>query len=176
MAALLWIAAALIGVVLLVLLTPWHVRFRGRTMPLDLQVASQPSGRAGPRHPDPDPPVEGPRPTAEEEAQAAQGPPLPRHATGPAGPVFGLLSALRLRNLRLSGRIGLPTRPIPARSGARSRRSSTASGPHRHRRIDIAPEFSGACLDLDGSGDLVIRPTRLLRAGLAFAWANRGWR
>jgi hypothetical protein len=42
------------------------------------------------------------------------------------------------------------------------------------RRIDLVPEFSGPCLDLEATGEVAIRPVRLLRAGAALAWANRG--
>jgi hypothetical protein len=175
MAALLWIAAALIGVLLLVLLTPWHVRVRGRTMPLDLRLRLSLLGGLAPgipipirRSKDRDRPRKKKRKPRKDRRYRG----TPR---GLRDLILGLLSALRLRNLRLSGRIGLPD---PADTGtlwgALTPFIYGLSAPHR--RIDVAPEFSGACLDLDGSGDLVIRPTRLLRAGLAFAWANRGWR
>jgi hypothetical protein len=130
---------------------------------------------ARPRHPDPDPPVEGPRPPRKKKRKPRKDRRYRGTPRGLRDLILGLLSALRLRNLRLSGRIGLPD---PADTGtlwgALTPFIYGLSAPHR--RIDVAPEFSGACLDLDGSGDLVIRPTRLLRAGLAFAWANRGWR
>jgi hypothetical protein len=172
MAALPWIAAALIGVVLLVLLTPWHVRFRGTTAPVSLRVHLRLLGGLAPGIPIPiGRSKDRDKPKTEGKARKRR-----RKRGTPRGLrdfVFGLLSALRLRNLQLSGRIGLPD---PADTGT----LWGALTPFIYglggtgRRIDIAPDFTGHCLDLDGSGDLVVRPTRLLRAGLAFVWANRG--
>jgi hypothetical protein len=108
MAALLWIAAALIGVVLLVLLTPWHVRVRGRTMPLDLRLRLSLLGGLAPgipipirRSKDRDRPRKKKRKPRKDRRYRG----TPR---GLRDLILGLLSALRLRNLRLSGRIGTP--------------------------------------------------------------------
>jgi hypothetical protein len=142
MAALLWIAAALIGVVLLVLLTPWHVRFRGTTAPVDLRVHLRLLGGLAPGIPIPI----GRSKDRDKPKTEAQGRASDRRKRGtPRGLrdlIFGLLSALRLRNLQLSGRIGLP--------GPRRYRNALGRADavhlrlrHRHRRIDIAPEFSG---------------------------------
>ena len=173
MAAFLWIAVALIGVLLLVLLTPWHVRFRGRTAPLDLRVQLRLLGGLAPgipiplrRSKDRKKPREKDKPS--KRRRKRRGPPK-----GLRDLVLGILSAFRLQKLRLSGRIGLHD---PADTGMvwgllTPLIYTLGTGP---RRIDIAPEFSGPCFDLEGSGHLVIRPTRLLRTGLAFAWANRG--
>jgi hypothetical protein len=175
MAALIWIAAALVMLVLLALLMPWHLRFRGTTAPLALRLHLRLLGGYAPGIPIPltrstD------REGAREQRQKRKTRKPRRKRAMPRGLrdlVFGVLSAFRVQRLRLTGRIGLHD---PADTGTLWGCLTPAiyglSG--GERRIDIAPEFSGACLDLTGSGELVIRPLRLLRAGLAFAWANRG--
>jgi hypothetical protein len=172
MAALAWIAAGVIGVLLLVLLTPWHLRFRGRTAPLDLQLRLSLLGGLAPGIPIP---IRRAKTAARPEKKTPRSRRKRKRGTprGLRDLVFGLVSAFRLRRLRLSGRIGLAD---PADTGILWGQLTPViyTLGNGGRRIDIAPEFSGPCLDLEGSGDLVIAPTRLLRAGLAFAWANRG--
>jgi len=173
MAALIWIAAAVVVLALLVLLAPWHLRFRGTTAPLALRLHLRLLGGYAPGIPIPltrSADREGAGKTRKDRQKRPRKRAMPN---GLRALIFGVLSALRVKRLRLTGRIGLPD---PADTGTLWGCLTPAiyglHGPER--RIDIAPEFSGACLDLTGSGDIVIRPLRLLRAGLAFAWANRG--
>ncbi len=173
MAALIWIAAAVVVLALLALLAPWHLRFRGTTAPLALRLHLRLLGGHAPGIPIPLSRAtdrEGARKTRKDRQKRPRKRAMPN---GLRALIFGVLSALRVKRLRLTGRIGLPD---PADTGTLWGCLTPAiyglHGPER--RIDIAPEFSGACLDLTGSGDIVIRPLRLLRAGLAFAWANRG--
>ena len=172
MAASLWIAAGLIGGLVLVLLLPWHVRFRGTTSPFELRVRLRPMGGLGPGIPIPI------RRSSAHVARRKTGKPRKRRRKG--GPpkglrdlALGLLSACRPRKLQLSGRIGLSD---PADTGVLWGQLTPfvyVLGAGGARHIDIAPEFSGPCFDLEGSGHLVIRPARLLRTALRFAWANR---
>lgn len=171
MAALVWIVAALVAVLLAVLLLPWHVRVRGTTAPLDLRVHLRLLGGYAPGIPIPLKAASD-RGTPRKDKTRKRRRKKRRRPRGLRDLVLGLLAAFRLRRLRLTGRIGLSD---PADTGIvwglLTPFVYTLRGPGR--RIDIAPDFSGPCLDLRGAGDLVIRPTRLLRAGLAFAWANR---
>ncbi|KPQ13748.1 MAG: Protein of unknown function (DUF2953) [Rhodobacteraceae bacterium HLUCCO18] len=169
MAALIWIAAALVVLVMLALLMPWHLCFRGTTQPFALRLHLRLLGGHAPGIPIPlarSADRKGARRSRKDRRKRA----MPR---GLPDLVLGLLSAFRVRRLRLTGRFGLPD---PADTGTLWGCLTPViyglSG--GERRIDIAPEFSGACLDLTGSGELLIHPLRLLRAGLAFAWANRG--
>jgi hypothetical protein len=172
MPVLAWGLLALLALLLLVLLTPWHVRLAGRTTPLEGRVEVRFLGGYAPavrlplgRSPDREPKLKKPRQTTGKKRKRS----MPR---GIADLVFGLLAAFRVRRLHLAGRFGLDD---PADTGTLWGRLSPLvyglTGPGR--RIALAPDFGGPCLDLEGFAEIAIRPTRLLRAGIAFAWANR---
>jgi hypothetical protein len=86
--------------------------------------------------------------------------------------IRGILSSVRLDRLTLAGRIGLDD---PADTGQvwglLVPLIQILRGPRR--RIDLAPDFSGPCLDLEATGEIAILPLRLIRAGAIFAWTNR---
>jgi hypothetical protein len=170
MSIVLWSLAALAGLVLIVLLSPWHLRLSGTTSPpaaraeLRLLAGHAPSiaiplRPRGPKAPD----RKRKRKTSRRRAP-------PR---GTLALLRGILGAFRLRRLTLAGRIGLDDPADTGRLWALIvALSHTLRGPSR--RIDLAPDFSGPCLDLEATGEIAVLPLRLIRAGAAFAWANRG--
>jgi hypothetical protein len=162
----------MLGLLLVVLLSPWHVRLSGRTSPpqarLEVRLVAGyapairlPLGRGGS-----DPPRKKRRAKPRSGKRRR---PMPR---GIGDLVLGLLAAFRFRRLHLSGRVGLPD---PADTGVLWGHLTPfvygLSGPGRV--IALAPDFGGPCLEVEGLAELAIHPIRLLRAGLAFAWANR---
>jgi hypothetical protein len=174
MPGLAWGLAVIIGLLLLAVLTPWHVRLAGRTAPLGARVEVRLLAGYAPaiRFP------VGPRAKKAQQAKPSK----PRKARkrrrrrsvprGVGDLVLGLLAAFRIRRLHLSGRIGLDD---PADTGALWGQLTPLvyglGGPSRE--IALAPAFDGPCLDLEGFAEVAIRPVRLLRAGLGFALANR---
>ncbi|MBF9061457.1 DUF2953 domain-containing protein, partial [Rhodobacterales bacterium HKCCSP123] len=83
--------------------------------------------------------------------------------------VASLLGAIGLRRLSLRGRFGFDD---PADTGAvyGLLQGARATG----ARIDLVPEFTGACLELAAEGTVILRPARVAGALLRFGWANRG--
>jgi hypothetical protein len=164
-----WLLAALLGLVSLVLLCPWHLRVAGTTAPptarveLRLVAGLAPAIRLplGQRGRATDTKAQRRRPRARR-----RGPPRETAAL-----IRGILQSMRLRRLSLSGRIGLDD---PAETGQLWALivplAHLLGGPRR--RIDLVPEFAGPCLDLEASGEIAVRPLRLIRAGAAFALAN----
>lgn len=174
MAALATVTAGLFVLVLGALLLPWHVRVLGRTAPGELRVQLRLLGGYAPAIPLPLQSVAGraTRPKDRPRKQRRR-PRRFRGFRGLADLVPALLAAFSFDRLRLSGTFGLSD---PADTGTLwgllAPFVHTIGAPDG--RIDIAPDFTGPCLDLEGAGDLVIRPVRLIGAGLAFARANRG--
>lgn len=171
-----WLLTALLGLLLGALLAPWHVRFIGRTAPLRGRVELRllagnapaipiPLGRS--RKPGGRKRKHG-RKEAPRKGTSRRGRPLP---AGILDLVFGILAAIRFRRFRVAGRIGLDD---PADTGmlwghlAPFVYGLSAPG----REIEVSPDFSGPCFDLEARGDIAILPIRLLRAGAAFGWAN----
>jgi hypothetical protein len=173
-AVLAWLLFALLALVLLTLLAPWHLRFDGRTSPLSARVELRLLAGLAPPIPIPlgrnkDAPHRAKRAKPKRSGRRRSGR-LPR---GIGALILDLFDAVRIRSLHLSGRFGLDD---PADTGVLWGRMAplvyTLSG--AGRRIDLVPEFSGPCLDLEATGEVAIRPVRLLRAGAVLAWANRG--
>ncbi|MDG4648074.1 DUF2953 domain-containing protein [Roseibacterium sp. SDUM158017] len=173
MTALAWLLGAALALVLVTLLAPWHVRAQGRTSPPHLRIEVRPLAGHAPAIPIPVPlgrQGRTPRPRAtrrpREDVRARRLRPAGLRALA-----FGILRAIRLRHLEVRGRIGLDD---PADTGVLWGRLApfafALSGPRR--RIDVAPDFSEACLDVEAVAELVVRPLGLLRAGMAFGWAN----
>jgi hypothetical protein len=170
-----WLLAALLGLVLAALLAPWHVRFIGRTAPLRGRVELRLFAGNAPAIPIPLGRSRKPgRKKRKHDRTEARSRKRKRSRPLPAGMldlVFGVLSAIRFRRLRVAGRIGLED---PADTGVLWGHVAPfvygLSAPGRD--IEVAPDFSGPCLDLEAHGDVAILPIRLLRAGVAFGWAN----
>lgn len=169
-----WLIFALLALLLAALLLPWHVRFVGRTAPPRARVELRLFAGYAPPIPIP---MRGKRKGAESKRRKAEKGRKRRRTRKhglPAGIgdlALGILSAIRLRRIRIAGRIGLDD---PADTGTLWGYATPfvhgLSGPGRV--IDLAPDFSGARLDLEASGEVAIRPVRLLRAGAVFGWAN----
>jgi hypothetical protein len=168
-----WIIVAILAILLAALLLPWHVRFVGRTAPPRARVELRLFAGYAPAIPVPLGPSKKKDRDAKHEEEKTRRRKKRRHRM-PAGITdlaFGVLDAIRLRRFRIAGRIGLED---PADTGILwgylAPFAYGLSGPVQI--IDLAPDFNGPCVDLEASGDIAIRPVRLLRAGAAFGWAN----
>lgn len=168
-----WIFVTTLVLVFAALLAPWHVRLTGRTAPWQARAEVRllaglappvaiPLGRRG---------WDMAHPRKEKRKKHARSDRRRRVPAGLLDLALGILRAVRLGTLTLRGRIGLED---PADTGILWGRLApfvhALSGPRR--RIDVAPDFTGPRLDLEGRASIVVSPPRLLRAGLAFAWAN----
>jgi hypothetical protein len=168
-----WLLVAILAILLAALLLPWHVRFVGRTAPPRARVELRLFAGHAPAIPIPlGPSKKKDRDAKHEEEKIRRRKKRKRRIpAGIADLAFGVLEALRLHHIRIAGRIGLED---PADTGILwgylAPLTYGLSGPGRV--IHLAPDFTGACLDLEASGDVAIRPVRLLRAGAAFGWAN----
>lgn len=165
-----WGLAGLGALVLAALLSPWHLRLSGTTAPLSARAELRlfagkappipiPLGRRGGR--------EGSDTKRKRQTSRHRAPPR-----GTAALIHGILSAIRVHRLTLAGRIGLDDPADTGRLwGMIQPLIHVLRGPRR--LIDLAPEFSGPCLDLAATGEVAILPLRLIRAAATFAWTNR---
>ncbi|AHM05571.1 hypothetical protein roselon_03313 [Roseibacterium elongatum DSM 19469] len=177
MAVALGILAAVLGAAVLVILLPWHLRFRIRTSPAEFHAELRLLAGHAPAIPltggpkrdgqPPDKPKRAvPRRAAHHVGQA-------RSLRGLGALVSGVISAFRVRNLDLVGRIGTGD---PADTGVLwGCLAPFVYGPGQAmHRIEIVPDFATRIFDMTAAGTLAIRPDRLLGSGLRFAWVNRG--
>jgi hypothetical protein len=169
-----WLLVAILAILLAALLLPWHVRFVGRTAPPRARIEVRLFAGYAPAIPIAFGRSRRKTDDEKEPKNEKTGQRRKRRRRMPAGIAdlaFGILDAIRLRRFRIAGRIGLED---PADTGILwgylAPLAYGLSGPVRI--IDLAPDFNGPCVDLEASGDIAIRPVRLLSAGAAFGWAN----
>jgi hypothetical protein len=164
---LLWLLAAL---AVTALFSPWHLRLSGRTVPPSASAELRLLAGHAPPIPIPLGPRGGrqARGTKRKRKKSHHRAPL----RGTAALIRGIVSSVRLDRLTLAGRIGFDD---PADTGhvwgLLVPLIQVFRGPRR--RIDLAPDFAGPCLDLEATGEIAILPLRLIRAGAIFAWTNR---
>ncbi|NKX44698.1 hypothetical protein [Roseicyclus persicicus] len=159
------IVGALMALLLAAALLPWHLRVEATTAPPRLRLSLRLLAGIAPAIPLA---PGGPR-TRRPAPRRTRRPPSLHRLQGTGRLVAALLGAVGLRRLRLSGRFGLDD---PADTGAlyglvQTARASGAA-------LDLAPDFSGPCLDLAAEGTLILRPARVAAALIRFGWTNRG--
>jgi hypothetical protein len=170
------ILLALVAIVALLVLLPWHAELTLRTAPLRMRLALRALNGHAPAIPirrdaesRPKPPRP-PRPTKPRKRHRRR--PRMAHLQGIGRLMAGLIAAVGLGRFTLTGRIGLPD---PAETGTLHGllQPLIQTGRTAGAEIDLIPDFAEPCFDLTGRGTLILRPLRLAAAVLRFCWANR---
>ncbi len=171
MAVLGWGMVLCLGLILAVIALPWHVLVEARSGTPRLRLWVRVLGGWAPRIRIP---LERRRATP---ARAKPAKPRRRRARGRRFSgilrlIGGLIGAVDIARLRLEGRFGLPD---PAETGMLygALCPLVQIAQSHGARIDLRPDFSGACLDLVGGGHVVLHPVRIAAALGRFGWQNR---
>ena len=171
----LWVAAAILAVVIAACLTPLRLEVAVRKKPdWQLKMNLRPFGRFGPeiplRRPRSKPRPYRPRPKKERGKR----PSLQRIVTNAIRLLSDVLASIRFEGLRCNCRYGFDD---PAETGSVYGMLAPiiqTSSPSSRLQLDVQPEFERAVFELEANAAISLVPARLVMPLLRFGWLTFG--